>query len=285
VPPTAALEIQKTVYEGHSSGAGCPGAEFESGPNGTPVTYCFEVKNLGSTYLDDVTITDLDLGITRANLTLRSGTEPLAPGASLIFYYETTIVADLTNTAQTSGTPTDSGGTPIPNVPPPSDTDTASVGVGGDIINVCAHPCLSKLLIKRRGLDREQLQFAFLPTTPIDPVNEVFSLVVSNANGIVYQDTVPAGSFVQTRGENWIYRNRAAVVTGGFVQVKIARGVRNGNPDVIRVAIKAFGPLVDPTLADMTVKVTLGDDVFFATTTWDVLKTGGWVTWLPDGIP
>ncbi|MEZ4656624.1 MAG: hypothetical protein R2911_03560 [Caldilineaceae bacterium] len=43
------------------------------------VTYCFRVTNTGSFYLSDVTVVDNDLGITQADMTLLSGTLPLAP--------------------------------------------------------------------------------------------------------------------------------------------------------------------------------------------------------------
>jgi hypothetical protein len=35
----------------------------------------------------------------------------------------------------------------------------------------------------------------------------------------------------------------------------------------------------------MTVRVAVGDDAYFAHTTWKTLRSGGWVTWLPDGLP
>jgi hypothetical protein len=74
------IDIQKTVYAGHNSGASCgTGGELVNGESGDPVTYCFTVTNTGDTYLDTITITDAGLGITRANLTLLSGSEPLAP--------------------------------------------------------------------------------------------------------------------------------------------------------------------------------------------------------------
>jgi hypothetical protein len=122
-----AIEIAKTVYRGHDGGAGCPGSESVTGAKGADVTYCFEVNNTGITYLDSITINDPDLGITEADMTLLSGFTPLAPGESLVYYYETVINGDLVNTASTSGNPTDADGNDLPGLDDPTDDDTAAV--------------------------------------------------------------------------------------------------------------------------------------------------------------
>ncbi|MEZ4712135.1 MAG: SdrD B-like domain-containing protein [Caldilineaceae bacterium] len=121
------ITLQKTVYLGNNSGAGCPGGELAIGANSASVTYCFRVTNTGSFYLSDVTVVDDDLGITQANMTLLSGSLPLAPSASLVYYYVTTIQGDLNNTATASGNPTDANGVDLPGLQNPSATDTARV--------------------------------------------------------------------------------------------------------------------------------------------------------------
>jgi hypothetical protein len=80
--------------------------------------------------LDSITINDPDLGITEADMTLLSGLTPLAPGASLVYYYETVINGDLVNTASTSGNPTDADGNDLPGLDDPTDDDTAAVEIG-----------------------------------------------------------------------------------------------------------------------------------------------------------
>jgi uncharacterized repeat protein (TIGR01451 family) len=124
-----AIEIVKTVYPGHDGGASCPGGESVSGANGADVTYCFEVINTGNTYLDSITISDPDLGITEADMTLLSGFTPLAPRESLVYYYETIINGDLVNTASTSGNPTGADGQDLPGLSDPTDGDTAAVEI------------------------------------------------------------------------------------------------------------------------------------------------------------
>jgi uncharacterized repeat protein (TIGR01451 family) len=125
-----AIEIAKTVYRGHDGGASCPGVESVTGANGADVTYCFRVTNTGTTYLDSITINDPGLGITQADMTLLSGLTRLAPGESLVYYYETVINGDLVNTASTSGNPTDAEGIPLPGLDDPTDDDTAAVEIG-----------------------------------------------------------------------------------------------------------------------------------------------------------
>ncbi len=125
-----AINIEKTVYAGQDGGASCTGAEQVSGLNGDAVTYCFSVTNTGDTPLA-VLIEDaaLGLGTSGAQPTALNpaGVSPLAPGATEIFFYESALTADLLNTADAVGTPTDPAGSPLPGVPPVSDTDTAAV--------------------------------------------------------------------------------------------------------------------------------------------------------------
>ncbi|NIO72164.1 MAG: hypothetical protein GTN71_24845 [Anaerolineae bacterium] len=125
------IELAKTVYRGHDGGAGCPGLESVTGANGDHVTYCFEVTNTGDTYLDGIVITDAALGIPPATVDLQAGMSdpypPLAPGDSLVYYYESTISGDLVNTAETEGNPTDPDGNDLPGLDNPTDDDPAAV--------------------------------------------------------------------------------------------------------------------------------------------------------------
>ncbi|MEM7033659.1 MAG: hypothetical protein AAF629_29190 [Chloroflexota bacterium] len=109
-----AIEIQKTVTLGHDSGASFGSSvELVQGGNGANVTYYFEVTNTGTTYLDSPDLDDNDLDIDSNDVTVLSGSTPLAPAESIVYYYETTINGDLTNTAIITGNPTFNGGTDI----------------------------------------------------------------------------------------------------------------------------------------------------------------------------
>jgi len=121
------IEILKTVYAGQNMGASCPGVDLLYVDDGELVTYCFRVTNLGDTTLDNLVIDDYDLGIDEADLTPGSGSTPLAPGASAVYYYQTSVTQDLLNTVTVTGTPTFPTGQPIPGVEPPTDDDIAEV--------------------------------------------------------------------------------------------------------------------------------------------------------------
>ena len=123
-----AVSVAKTVYRGHDAGAGCTGSNLVSGLNGDAVTYCFVVTNGGDTTLSPVTVADVDLGITEADLSVLSGDlASLAPGDSATLYFESAIDGDLTNTAAVTGTPVDGNGDPLPGVDPVTHEDTAQV--------------------------------------------------------------------------------------------------------------------------------------------------------------
>lgn len=122
-----AIDIQKTVYLNHDAGASCPGGELTVAANAANVTYCFVVTNTGDTYLDAVDITDADIGVVQSDLTLLTGSLPLAPAASISYYYNGTVTGDLLNTASVSANPTDMNGIDLPGLTDPTDSDTAAV--------------------------------------------------------------------------------------------------------------------------------------------------------------
>ncbi len=122
------IDVQKTVYAGHDTGASCPGGENAATALGADVTYCFVVTNNGRVPLDNVTVTDAALG---ANLSVAAADLPMLPGESVTLFFETTNGGDLVNTAQATGEPSTSTGTAIAVLSDPSDSDTASVSVAG----------------------------------------------------------------------------------------------------------------------------------------------------------
>lgn len=126
---SAAIRLDKTVYRGQNNGASCPGVDLVGDLPGAPLTYCFKVTNTGSVHLDSIVITDTTLSLKTANLKLVSGVQPLAPGASLVYFYTSTLTTGLVNTALTEGNPTDAAGRDLPGLPNPKDDDSAEVAV------------------------------------------------------------------------------------------------------------------------------------------------------------
>ena len=122
----AGIEISKKLITS-AYDPSLPLLDDASAMQGNDVTYIFQVINTGTAYLKNITITDTSLGISRTDMTLISGTEPLAPGASLNFYYTTKINGDLLNTAATTGVPCAPDGTVLLEIIHPTDQDSAQV--------------------------------------------------------------------------------------------------------------------------------------------------------------
>lgn len=97
-----AIQLEKTVYEGHDAGAGCGTAgESVTVREGDDLTWCFRVTNTGETALSAVTFSDPDLGVDEGDQVQAL----LNPGQHHTFRVEgQAAFADLTNTATAVGT-------------------------------------------------------------------------------------------------------------------------------------------------------------------------------------
>ena len=126
------LRLIKTAYLGHDAGAGCPGSKEISvvNKNRVPVdlTWCFSVTNTtDDVWLDAPVFTDEGLGIEPGNqsgLRLRSGSFPLEPRATAIWYYEDNRDLSLLNYVELTMTPVDADGRPIPGAEPATGSDS-----------------------------------------------------------------------------------------------------------------------------------------------------------------
>ncbi len=112
------LDIQKTVYEGFNAGVDCSAATDEliivdPLQLDRDITYCFTITNISSVYLDQISINDANLGITEVDMLIESGSTPLAPGDTLVYYYEATTNKSLDNFVEVSATGVDSNGDEI----------------------------------------------------------------------------------------------------------------------------------------------------------------------------
>ncbi len=132
-----AIDVQKTVYAGHDSGAGCAGGEAITVASGADVTWCVSVTNTGDTHLADIGLDDADLGITTGDFTLLSGTPALlAPGANATWFVETNPTATLDNDIDAIGNPATAGGADIASLSDVITTDNATVNVVAPAITV-----------------------------------------------------------------------------------------------------------------------------------------------------
>jgi len=134
-------------------------------------------------------------------------------------------------------------------------------------------PARTSRLIVKRGLDLIKLQGSIHPTTSFDPPSEKFGLLITNANGRVYSAVVTPGQIQRVGDGQWVYRNRAAQLSGGIFLLKL-RQASGGAGTVLRFSLVATGELTGATLPAMTTEIVVGDDVAANKMSWTQLKTG-----------
>jgi len=105
-----AIDLSKTVYVGHDSGASCPGMEVASAAAGVDITYCFEVENTGPVTLTNVVVTDSTIAMPPITV----GT--LTTGQIVTVFFETASSGAFTNTADVTGNGPD--GTEVDDMDP-----------------------------------------------------------------------------------------------------------------------------------------------------------------------
>jgi uncharacterized repeat protein (TIGR01451 family) len=128
-----AIKVENTVYAGASGEIGCLQAvETVTDVSGTNVTYCFKITNIGSTFLDAVTISNADLGIPTTAFTIPK----LAPGASTTVTKVGKISANLKNTVTASGKAVFNNGAIIPGYPDVAATDPSEVKLILPVANI-----------------------------------------------------------------------------------------------------------------------------------------------------
>lgn len=118
------IELSNKVYGGFDGGEKCgkgEATEMYEGRPGDQVTYCFVITNTGRTSLDDISLTNDDLGFSQ---TLDN---VLAPGESATLSMETTATGSLLNTAEVTANPSFSDGTDIETLADVTASDTSQV--------------------------------------------------------------------------------------------------------------------------------------------------------------
>ena len=106
------VDIVNTVYLRNSNGISCGStADYVELYKNHPVTYCFEIKNKGTSYLHNIVIVVSDLSVHSYSIS------SLAPGESIIVVFAATIAGDLNHNAVVTANPTRNDGTDLPNRP------------------------------------------------------------------------------------------------------------------------------------------------------------------------
>ncbi|MFO1492028.1 MAG: SdrD B-like domain-containing protein [Kiritimatiellia bacterium] len=125
----AAVQIDKTVAAGYGGYASCilDSVKTLNLPAPGAVTYCFKVRNTGNTHLNNLAITDVDLGVREFDMEYVGPSFPLAPGAEAMYMVKAYASASMVNHVQISATPTDENGAPYAGSSGVGDLDQAQV--------------------------------------------------------------------------------------------------------------------------------------------------------------
>ncbi len=133
----ARLRVRKTVsYDGT-----CPGYESTTTVRqGEDVTFCFEITNTGTTYLDDITVVDtlstraMPAGMVVFTDTIRFGVDPkvpVAPGEVVVRKVVVTMLdmecGIVSNLVEVTGIPVNAGRTVLPCITPPTASDSIDI--------------------------------------------------------------------------------------------------------------------------------------------------------------
>jgi len=115
---------------------------------------------------------------------------------------------------------------------------------------------------------------AFGPGAVIDP-NDPVSIVLSNANGIVFAADLLPGD-LSLRGKTLIFSDKGAKkgnpIRGGLASVKIAATPQGTGT---RITIEAYADMSAATEAQMTLEISVGDDENGVVDTWES-RAYGW---------
>ncbi|HEY8516151.1 MAG TPA: hypothetical protein VIS07_11615 [Candidatus Binatia bacterium] len=155
----------------------------------------------------------------------------------------------------------------------PRDADAAQ----GTLVSACKGTigCPNKVIL-RGAVDVLQFHADITPQSPINPPAEHFTLTLSNANGVIFSETLGANQFKKS-GNRFQFRDPHARKSFGFSRVTIRK--RPG-ANTYRIDLIAHGDMAAATLPLMAVEIAIGDDTFFTQNVWQQ-KAFGWQLHLP----
>lgn len=157
-----------------------------------------------------------------------------------------------------------------------SETAQAAVDiVAGEIEPACRHACHVRIKFRQTlGTSTKPDFFRMngsldLPSD-FDGTQHDFTLTISNANGVVHTETIPAGQ-MQAVGSKFAFKDKAAKNLGGVSLLRVWPYRVLGN---WRFKVQSFGDFSLATDPDMTITVQIGPYTFTHSDTWDELKKG-----------
>lgn len=123
------LEVAITAYPAHDDGASCPGDEGLTVEQGTEATVCFEIVNVGDTWLTDFELRDpvLDVAIDDLIVVFGDPSQAIEPGGTIVLAAEILPSRDLRARTTVTAIPVSEDGSVLPGRPA-STTVTAFIG-------------------------------------------------------------------------------------------------------------------------------------------------------------
>lgn len=127
-----ALQLAVTAYPAHDDGLSCPGSGSLVVEQGTEATVCFEVTNVGDTWLTDFELRDpvLDLDMSEVVVVFGIPDEPIEPGESFLLAADVVPARDLRTRTTVTAVPVDEDGGALDERPA-----SATVGVVIDAVD------------------------------------------------------------------------------------------------------------------------------------------------------
>jgi uncharacterized repeat protein (TIGR01451 family) len=128
---TPAVKVVNTVAHGTDESMCQYGEDSVAGRNGTDVVYCFNITNMGNSFLSSIEIVNAELIFKNSSMPI------LAPGNSIMITVVSKIAANLTNTVSVNAKPTLVDGTAITGKDDVKASDPSSVvlkvGLDGNV--------------------------------------------------------------------------------------------------------------------------------------------------------
>jgi len=119
-----------------------------------------------------------------------------------------------------------------------------------------------------------KLQGGVIPTTPVDPLNEVVGILISNANGVIYSASLMPGD-MHMHGTRIVKFIDKTAKTGNGIRGGLAKVQLFNRTGRFHLKVQAYADFSAATLPTMTVQFQVGNDVFMTKGDW-ARTTHGW---------
>jgi TQXA domain-containing protein len=117
-----------------------------------------------------------------------------------------------------------------------------------------------------------RLHGLLIPLTAMDPSADGLRIIVTNANGVVFNSGLQPGDLKRVRNRFAFTDRTATTAQGRYSGIQKVRLTKQRGR--YRLTLRAFGTLDSATLPVMTVQIVVGDDAFFNKGEWRRTRRG-----------